>query len=126
MTVRWVGLVAVFMLGAWVSPYVAQERPDAVELGAGEAAPFAGVLLDMADFDELLQAKLDVPLLRQEIEQWERGHALAIMAMESAQEALKGCAPEKGILDKVATVAERLVPVLIAAQLCTGNGNGSG
>lgn len=95
---------------------------DAMRLEPGDDVPFSGWLVSGEDFDAMLQATLDAPLLREEIAAWERGHALAIQAMESAQEALQGCQPKRGVLDRVLKTLEVTAPVVAAVALCSGDG----
>ena len=43
--------------------------------------------------------------------------------MESAQEALKGCQPKRGTLDKVLGAVESVAPLAVAMVVCYDNGS---
>ena len=112
------GFVAGFVL-ATLAFSVSEMDQDAVELEPGDDVPFAGWLVSPSDFDRMLQATLDLPLKIDEIAAWERGHALAIQSMESAQEALKGCQPKRGVVDRALGAIVAVAPVALAWKVCS-------
>lgn len=81
---------------------------------AGQPAPFAGVLIPEATYRFMGQATLDLPICREENAAWERGHGLAVDAMENSLRLLAECQPRKSTADKVFDAAIRLVPLGLA------------
>ena len=97
-------LLGAFLAGTFAVALAAEQGPpltSATVLAAGEEAPFAGVLVTEETYRHMAQAALDVPLREAEIKAWEKGHALAITAMENALEALGQCEPRTSGLEKV-------------------------